>query len=316
MPVVLVQNPVIIDPEFDWKDILGEQYHFPNKYKNRCRTDTPFIYYRGTRRPGGKRADPEYFGRGIVGDVWRDNEIPESSPKKNWAWYCRILDYVPFQTPIPAKINGEFIEKIPRNHWSEGVRTLPQDTFDRILVLAGCTPADPVKALAFPDLRDVTIEETAVPLLVPRKPEPLVPSELNHTATRYSRTALPVGRRAEELVHRYLQERAGQLGARNIRWIAKEGGTPGWDLQYETPKGELIAIEVKGTTGARFANIELTVGEWTAAAALEERYWLYLVADCCTSTPKIQRLQNPARLVHSGAASIIPIVYRFTAWAE
>jgi hypothetical protein len=68
MPLVLVQNPVIANEGFDWKDIEGEQYHFPNQYKNRCVTGTPFVYYRGQRRPDRKRAVPEYFGTGRIGD--------------------------------------------------------------------------------------------------------------------------------------------------------------------------------------------------------------------------------------------------------
>jgi len=30
MPLVLVQNPVIVNDAYDWKDLEGEQYHFPN----------------------------------------------------------------------------------------------------------------------------------------------------------------------------------------------------------------------------------------------------------------------------------------------
>ena len=78
MPIVLVQNPVIVNEEYDWKDIEGEQYHFPNQYKNRCKPSTSFVYYRGTRRPDGKRGTPEYFGYGRIGEVWRDSTIPES----------------------------------------------------------------------------------------------------------------------------------------------------------------------------------------------------------------------------------------------
>ena len=62
MLLVLVQNPVIVNEGYEWKGIEGEQYHFPNQYKNRCATGTPFVYYRGTRRPDGKRAAPEYSG--------------------------------------------------------------------------------------------------------------------------------------------------------------------------------------------------------------------------------------------------------------
>lgn len=103
MPLVLVQNPVIVNEGYKWKDIEGEQYHFPNQYKNRCVTGTPFVYYRGTRRPDRKRAAPEYFGHGRIGEVWRDETISESRPKKDWAWYCGISDYTPFRNPVPAK---------------------------------------------------------------------------------------------------------------------------------------------------------------------------------------------------------------------
>jgi hypothetical protein len=83
MPIVLVQNSVMANPGYDWKDLEGEQYHFPNQYKNRCTSGTPFVYYRGTRRADGKRAIPEYFGSGRIGEVWRDESIPESAPKKD-----------------------------------------------------------------------------------------------------------------------------------------------------------------------------------------------------------------------------------------
>jgi hypothetical protein len=116
MPLVLVQNPVIVNQGYDWKDIVGEQYHFPNQYKNRCIPGTPFIYYRGVRRETGPRGTAEYFGYGQIGDVWRDTSVPETEPKRKWNWYCRIVDFVPFPTPVPAKSDGEFLERIARNH--------------------------------------------------------------------------------------------------------------------------------------------------------------------------------------------------------
>src|SRR3954447_13152052 len=121
MPLVLVQNPVKVNADYDWKDIEGERYHFPNQYKNRCVSGTAFVYYRGTRRADGKRGDPEYFGYGRIGEVWRDESIPESTPKKDWAWYCTIEDYVPFTAPVPSKLDGKFIEQIAMNHLSVGV---------------------------------------------------------------------------------------------------------------------------------------------------------------------------------------------------
>jgi hypothetical protein len=109
---------------------------------------------------------------------------------------------------------------------------------------------------------------------------------------------------------------ADVLGASNIRWVAAEGSTPGWDLQYENQEGDLIAIEVKGTTAPQFGSIDITAGEWNAARALGDRYWLYLVANCGTTQPVLQRLRNPVQLLESGSAQLVPVVYRFTSVAR
>jgi hypothetical protein len=59
--------------------------------------------------------------------MWADKSIPESQPKRAWAWYCGITDYIPFATLVPAKIDGTFLERIAKHHWSVGIRLLPQD---------------------------------------------------------------------------------------------------------------------------------------------------------------------------------------------
>ena len=56
---------------------------------------------------------------------------------------------------------------------------------------------------------------------------------------------MPIGRRAEEIAHRFLLQRSEELAAKNIRWISQEGLTPGWDLQYENDDGEVIAVELR-----------------------------------------------------------------------
>jgi hypothetical protein len=239
--------------------------------------------------------------------VWPDKSISESQPKRAWAWYCGITDYIPFTTPVPAKIDGTFLERIAKNHWSVGIRPLPQDVYDRILALAGTSE----ESLPLPNLATIAITETDQPLLLPRKRTANGAADL--PTGRYSRNALPVGRRAEEIAHRFLLDNAERLGAKNIRWVAQEGSTPGWDLQYENPTGDTIAVEVKGTTGAAFASVDITSGEWKAAIARGNRYWLYLVADCTTTTPRIQRLQNPAQLIDDGGAQLLPVVFRFSA---
>ena len=312
MPLVLVQNPVIVNPGYDWKDIEGEQYHFPNQYKNRCAEGKLFVYYRGTRRTGGRRAAPEYFGRGRIGSSWRDPSIPDSRPKKDWAWYCKIEDYEPFPAPVPARIEGSFLEKITRNHWSVGVRDLPQETYDTILRFAGLAPEAGNEFVELPDLRDVTVRESNAPLLIPRSPTAAA-GVSDTSGGRYSRRAALIGRRAEEIAHRFILNRSDSLGATNIRWVAQEGLTPGWDLQYENLQGEMIAVEVKGSAGPAFGSIDITAGEWRAALTLTNHYWLYLVANCFGKEPIVQRIQNPARLLDLGEATILPVVYRFSA---
>jgi hypothetical protein len=228
MPLVLVQNPVIVNQGYDWKDIVGQQYHFPNQYKNRCVPGVPFVYYRGTRRLGGKRATPEYFGHGRIGEVWRDESIPLDRPKKDWAWYCNIIDYVPFQKPVPAKINGSFLEQIARNHWSVGIRPLTTELFNRILELAGCQSfeaAQHVDEIALPDIGSITVTEADQSLLVPKTTRSAIGTG-NSNGSRHSRFSRPVGRRAEEIAQRFLQTNADQLGARRIRWVSQAGLYP------------------------------------------------------------------------------------------
>jgi Domain of unknown function (DUF3883) len=192
---------------------------------------------------------------------------------------------------------------------------LPQDVYEKILDLAGIPHASERDIVSIPDLAYVRITETDSNLLLPRTAT-LVSSPSDSPTARYSRNAAPIGRRAEELVNQYIMRNADILGARNIRWVADEGSTPGWDLQYENEEGDLIAVEVKGTTAPQFGSIDITAGEWNAAQALGDHYWFYLVANCGTTQPVLQRVRNPVRLLESGAAQLVPVVYRFTSVAS
>ena len=90
-PIVLVENEQTEGGRYDyWKDVTGELYHFPNQYRNRVEEGKTFLYYRGVRRREGRRGTPEYFGWGRIAGVWRDEDIPEDSPKANWHWFARI----------------------------------------------------------------------------------------------------------------------------------------------------------------------------------------------------------------------------------
>ena len=63
------------------------------------------------------------------------------------------------------------------------------------------------------------------------------------------------------------------------------------------------AIEVKGRAGT--GNIEMSENEWTRACNLRDRYWLYVVFDCATPSPRLVRVRDPfARLIARSRESL------------
>ncbi len=66
---------------------------------------------------------------------------------------------------------------------------------------------------------------------------------------------------------------------------------PGFDLHAKHADGEERAIEVKGRAGV--GEIELTENEWARACNERGRYWLYVVFDCGTATPRLYPVPDP-----------------------
>jgi superfamily II DNA/RNA helicase len=66
----------------------------------------------------------------------------------------------------------------------------------------------------------------------------------------------------------------------------------GFDL-LSTLGLERRCIEVKGRAGV--GSVELTWGEYAKATELGADYWLYVVLDCSTHTPRLYRVQDPVR---------------------
>jgi len=127
---------------------------------------------------------------------------------------------------------------------------------------------------------------------------------------RLSLFAKIAGDRSEEIVIKYLKETLSPHERDTIKWISKAGETPGWDITYFDSGNRIVAIEVKGTTGNFFPNIEITANEWNAANELGDRYWIYLVTSCFTKNPKIQRLNDPALLKESGVLRVTPMLWK------
>ncbi|MGE0483483.1 MAG: helicase-related protein [Gammaproteobacteria bacterium] len=78
---------------------------------------------------------------------------------------------------------------------------------------------------------------------------------------------------------------------------------PGFDLLSKRPNDER-GIEVKGRVGT--GAIELTENEWARACNLRNRYWLYVVFDCGTASPRLFKVQDPfGRLIAKSRGSVV-----------
>src|SRR5688572_16348134 len=97
----------------EWRDVTGERYHFPNGYKNIISPGVPFVYYKGSRRSGGARTDPQYFGAGAIGDVYAD---PDTLALKgaDRKWLADIVDYKPFPVPVPFRTEDGLYSELLR----------------------------------------------------------------------------------------------------------------------------------------------------------------------------------------------------------
>jgi len=77
---------------------------------------------------------------------------------------------------------------------------------------------------------------------------------------------------------------AGAQAAGLIEW-------PGFDLLSRRPDGEERAIEVKGRAGV--GDVELSENEWIRADNLRQKYWLYVVYNCASDAPRLERVHDP-----------------------
>lgn len=104
-----------------------------------------------------------------------------------------------------------------------------------------------------------------------------------------------VERRAVEVATAYLVEQGFKVES-------VERDNRGYDLiargrpHPEDPETytQVLFVEVKGRAGT--GEIGLTTNEYRTAARLKADYWLFVVFDCASASPRLERIQNPARL--------------------
>lgn len=79
--------------------------------------------------------------------------------------------------------------------------------------------------------------------------------------------------------------------ARGARWESTEKDGCGFDLR-SVSVSDRRCIEVKGRAGV--AQVGLTWLEYQKALELKDEFWLYVVLECATASPRLYRVQNPA----------------------
>lgn len=298
MPLVLTTNDIVRNPDHQWNDVTGVQYHYPNQYKNKIKTGERFVYYRGVHRQDGTRGNAEYFGRGRIGAIRLD---PATTGSSRPSWFCAIEDYVPFTPPVPAKLNDVFYEIIPQNMWRNGVRDLDPTVFEKIVAAAGGAMPAPVE-LSSGGLRPSAVEVES--LIMPRT-KALSTAPGRGVWTK-SKRAKEVGDWAERVALDFIER---TIHPNVITHRAAIGETPGWDIDYVDQLGLTQCVEVKGTVGGAFLSVDVTAGEMRAARLHGEAYWLYLVSDCLTDHPRVQRIRNPAARIEAGDWTARTAVY-------
>jgi hypothetical protein len=323
--LILVENEVTFNREYDhWEDLTGLSYQFPNQYKNKFLPGKRFIYYRGVRRSNNKRGQAEYFGTGKIASIWRDPSVPLDTPKAKWKWYCSIDEYIPFLNPVPIQAEGVYFEKISTSlGWRTGVREIHEDVYFQIISLGGIQPTE--DTTVHEQITELSLQPETIPINKVQIIEAKVPldgfiqsknvikkSLIEKTSSNYrrSRQSKQIGDRAEEIVFEWLRKHKSKAISSSVRWIAHEGITPGWDIEFCDEKGQTVGVEVKGTTASIFPNIEITAQELAAAKLKRENYWLVLVSECLGIKSKINVIIDPYSLIEKGELIIEPLIWR------
>jgi hypothetical protein len=89
--------------------------------------------------------------------------------------------------------------------------------------------------------------------------------------------------------------------------VSVERDNVGFDL-LSTRDLQRRCIEVKGRAGV--ARVELTWSEFAKSQELGADYWLYVVLDCATPSPRLYRVQDPASALAGAWQPSLDVRYR------
>ena len=293
MAIILVQSEKTASGEFDhYQDETGKRYQFPLNYKNIIIPGEFFIYYRGLRKKDGKRRKAvEYFGFGIIDNVFKNEELSKERGKE--IWDCTLREYEQFLEPVIAKEDGEGIyEKISNNQWGY-VRRITKEQFLRI-TSKGLKKRIKNSSSVIPE-----ISNSKKPFSVNKN------KEFSTEENNYSKRAKYIGDLGEQLVFNKLKAEM----VKELKWVANENIKPGWDIQYRDSQNSLICVEVKSTIQKEFSSIQITKNEYDRAQEKGENYHVWLVTEVESQGPKIHIIKNLSASIKSDFL-IEPINYR------
>lgn len=133
-------------PGSGYDDDVAQRYHFPRRYEAAvAATVGDWIVLRRPRADGGNLA---YFAVAQVAEIYPD-------PSASGLSYARLVDYLPFDTPVPWTSNGRYAEAslraLPRTQVGvhlrgRSVRLLDDGDFVDIISAGLAETVDPVNA--------------------------------------------------------------------------------------------------------------------------------------------------------------------------
>lgn len=119
----------------------------------------------------------------------------------------------------------------------------------------------------------------------------VVPSADPAERARHDREIELVAMRVASAHEEALGSRVSDVSTPELALAAGLDRSPGFDLLVHRTDGNERGVEVKGRRGV--GDVELTENEWARAVNLRERYWLYVVFDCATASPRLLRVRDP-----------------------
>lgn len=290
----------------NWDDVAGVKYNYPSKYKNIILPGSKVLYYKGRIRDKSFKdlrlsSSPHYFGMGEIGKVYPD-------PNTKNQYFCEIENYIPFTSAVLNKdIHGSYFEIIPetkkKNYWWDGVRKITKNVYNKILSEAGLELSSNIEESIkstfkkYPLLSEIQLElvkENIIQYKTTSKENQKKPLKKSSSisTSNYSSDAKFIGDRGEEIVYNYLSKTLKKDELSTLRWLAKEGEKPGYDISYVNQDLKTVCVEVKTTGGAKFNGFNLTKNELFAAKKKGTLYKIYLVSNCFSLSPKLSIIKN------------------------